>query len=172
MVTQANAFRWIFPALAAGLLGWWWLQSRTLEPAPSEAAAAPSAIAESVAPAVRATPGADRERILPGGFNLPALESATPSEVRSLRQAEAARSAAALAPPRSYTGVDGKQHALDYERSGEVRNHELALAARRDLLMTQLKADPQGFARTHGLSAKEVQWILEGETDFPERLLD
>jgi hypothetical protein len=171
-LAQASVFRFVFPLVAAGLLGWWWLQSRAPEPAPSEAVVPSAIVATPAAAPARAKPGADSERVIPGGFGAPSLETATPVEVESMRRAEAARSVAAPAPPRSYIGADGKKHAFAYEQSAQDNARELALADRRALLMAQLRADPGGFARKHGLSAKEAKWILDGETDFPERLLD
>ena len=38
--------------------------------------------------------------------------------------------------------------------------------------MRELEADPARFAREHRLSLKQVQWIADGETDFPDELLE
>ena len=39
-------------------------------------------------------------------------------------------------------------------------------------LARELEADPARFARDHHLSLKQVQWIVDGETDFPDSLLE
>jgi hypothetical protein len=38
--------------------------------------------------------------------------------------------------------------------------------------MRELEADPARFAREHKLSLKQVQWIADGDADFPDELLE
>lgn len=171
-MAQASALRWLFPAMVVGLTLWWWLQSRSPEPEP-----AVIPVLEQVAPAsapatvMRSPAGESARRVIPGGFDLPPADSATPAEIESLREAEVERSAASPLPPRSFTGPDGKPREFAYG-GAEERAREQAQADRRSLLMARLRADPRAFGREHRLSAKEVQWILDGSTDFPDRLLD
>lgn len=105
-----------------------------------------------------------------GNYVPPDIASATPAEVQAMRNAEVERSAAS-APVASFKDIDGKtrrfNYASDQERIAAARQQE-----RRELLMRELQADPAGFAREHQLSLKEVQWIVDGDADFPDRLLE
>lgn len=162
--------RWLFPVIASGLLAWWWFADRESEaPEPVQDIALASPVVE---------PRSDRivadgsSTVIPGGYVAPKLEDATPLEVEQLREAEVTRSAQSPEPPKSFVGADGKRHPFQYNGSAQSSAIEDARDARRKLLMQQLRADPVGFARTNKLAKKEVQWILDGTEDFPERLLD
>ena len=71
--------------------------------------------------------GESRQRVVPGGFDLPELASATPAELETMRDAEVERSAAAPVPPTSYIGADGKKHAFAYDRTAEAQAQEQVL---------------------------------------------
>lgn len=129
-----------------------------LAPAPAAGSNAPPAV---VAP--RPT--------YPGGFVAHEAASLTPVERQALRQHEAAASAAAPAVA-GFTGIDGKPRAFRYPDAHEAEAAERARQARRDQLMVELGADPAAFARNHRLSLDEVRAIVDGDTDFPDRLLE
>jgi hypothetical protein len=97
------------------------------------------------------------------------LASATPAEIHAIHDAEV-RNSAAAPPPASFKGMDGKPKAFKYN-DARAEAEDAVLDVRRQQLMLELRRDPKAFARKYGLSAKEVQWILDGDTDFPLRLL-
>lgn len=170
---QRNAFRFLVPAVAAALLAWWW----TGRDQADSKATPETASAKAISPAVSQVPlvSPASKAIIPGGFVAPRLEVATPTEIGAMRAAEVERSAGSPEPPGSFTGVDGKRHAFQYNQTSRLSPAaviEEARDVRRKLLMQQLRASPQGFARDHQLAAKQVQWILDGSEDFPDRLLD
>jgi hypothetical protein len=105
------------------------------------------------------------------GYTAPPIETATPAEIDALVSAEVARSAKSVTP-KTYVGIDGKPHQIQYNGAGQSATEELRREDRRKVLMDELKANPAAFARSHDLSMKEVGWILDGSSDFPERLLD
>lgn len=170
MASTRQKHAWILPAAAAALLLAWWLWSPDRRPAPpGDPTTAPAA---AVAP--RATPSrppAPADVTLPGGYVGPDPASLTPAERQALVAAEVAASAAAP-PPAQYTGMNGKPKAFAYPDDASAARAEAARGERRASLRRELTADPAAFAHRHQLSAKEVQWILDGETDFPDRLLE
>lgn len=163
--------RWWVPVLVLALLaGWWWRNESSVdEGVAGVAAAAYPEAAAPTGPAPRAT--ATPARVLPGGYVAPNLASLSPAEREALRDAEVERSAAA-APPRTFKDIDGRQRPFRYPDPVAAESAERLRQARRDQLMLELEADPARFARNHRLSLKQVQWIVDGETDFPDRLLD
>ena len=146
---------------AAGLgLGWWLGRDNASTGAvPARTAAAPNGAAAPSLPQAEAAVG-DR--------GLPAL---TPAERQALQAQEVERSSAAE-PPRTYKGIDGKPRAFRYPDPVAAESAERTRQARREQLMRQLEADPARFAREHNLSLKQVQWIVDGESDFPDELLE
>ena len=169
-VQKRSWVKWGFPLVAGGLLAWWWIAEsapEAPEPAPSSMLARPA-----VQPSTHPVATAGSAAIIPGGFVAPMLEDATPLELEQMREAEVARSAQSAEPPKSFVGADGRQHPFQYNGSAQSGATEQAREVRRKLLMQQLRADPVGFAKANSLVAKEVQWILDGSEDFPERLLD
>lgn len=162
--------QWWIPVLVLALLAaWWWRDrsgagagiapaSRDAEPAQVDSYARPS-------PPPAPTPA------LPGGYVGPDPSSLSPAERDALRNAEVERSAAAAAPA-TYKDIDGRRKAFRYPEPVVAESAERTRQARREQLMRELEADPARFARTHGLSLKQVQWIVDGETDFPDRLLE
>ena len=152
---------WLYPLLGLALLAaaaWQWRTQADREaagagfpPAPSAsdvAGAGPLATPAAVAPA--ALSPADREALL----------------------AREARASAAAQPPRTYRGIDGKPRAFAYKDPVAAASEEGMRQARREALMRELAADPAAFARKYRLSLKQVQWIVDGETDFPDELLE
>ena len=166
---KRNHVQWIFPVIASCLLALWFVDRPRQAPAQVHVSAP-------AVPALNLRAGrnepAGSSAIFPGGHVAPKLDDATPLEIEQLREAEVARSAKSPEPPKSYLGADGNRHAFQYNGSAQSSAVEDARDVGRKLLMQQLRADPVGFARTHKLAAKEVQWILDGAEDFPERLLD
>jgi hypothetical protein len=163
--------RWWIPVLVLALLaGWWWRKDTAVgEGAAGSGVAAGPEAADRAGPAPRAA--ATPERVLPGGYVGPDLASLSPAERAALRDAEVERSAAAP-PPRTFKDIDGRQRAFRYPDPVAAESAERRRQSRREQLMLELEADPARFARTHRLSLKQVQWIVDGETDFPDRLLD
>jgi hypothetical protein len=145
-------------ALGLGL-GWWLGRSDPADAAPAQ-----------VAPAGPAVPAASSgARLAPvADAGLPPL---TPQEREAFQAQEVERSAAAEAP-RAYRGIDGKPKAFKYPDPVAAESAERTRQARREQLMRELEADPARFAREHRLSLKQVQWIADGETDFPDELLE
>ena len=103
------------------------------------------------------------------GYVPPDLATATPAEIQAIHDAEVRNSAAAEAP-KTYKGIDGKPKAFSYN-DARAEAEEVVRDARRQQLMQELKRDPSAFARKYGMASKEAQWILDGTTDFPDRLL-
>lgn len=155
------------PALALLLVGWWLFGRSTPTALPAAPEQAPVAI-EPVQPVL--APVTHPTAQVPG-YSAPPIESMTPSEVAALRAAEVERSAKSQ-PPKTFVGIDGKQHVLQYNQTAQSRAIEESREVRRALLMKQMMADPQRFARDNRLSLKEVQWILDGDSDFPDRMLE
>lgn len=168
-VLKRNHVQWIFPVIASCLLALWFVDRPRQAPAQVHVSA-PAAPARELR-TERSEP-AGSGTIIPGGYVAPKLEDATPSEIEQLREAEVTRSAESPEPPKSFVGADGNRHPFQYNGSAPSSAVEAARDVGRKLLMQQLRADPVGFALTHKLAAKEVQWILDGSEDFPERLLD
>jgi hypothetical protein len=163
-------FSWLLPAAAVALVLAWWLWPTRGHDALQDAPA-PAPVEASVSPAARVSaPGAE-DVVLPGGYVGPDPASLMPTERQALVAAEVAASAAAEAPAQ-YTGIDGKPRAFAYPDDASAARAEAARADRRASLRRELAADPAAFARRHRLTAKEVQWIVDGETDFPDRLLE
>ncbi|OGT59133.1 MAG: hypothetical protein A3E01_20065 [Gammaproteobacteria bacterium RIFCSPHIGHO2_12_FULL_63_22] len=157
----------VLPALALLLAAWWFLQDRPLAP---DGEAGPDASVPVATPTVAPAPVARPVGQVPG-YTAPPIESLTPAEVAQLHRAEVERSAKSE-PPKTFVGIDGKTHAFEYNSSAKSSAKEEAREVRRALLMRQLMADPQRFARENKLTLKEVQWIVDGDSDFPDRLLD
>lgn len=155
------------PVLALLLVAWWFIQGRGSAP---EEVASPSATVPVVPSPVSQAPVARPAGQVPG-YTAPPIESFTAAEVAELHRAEVERSAKSE-PPKTFVGIDGKTHALEYNSSAKSDARQEARDIRRALLMRQLMADPQRFARDNQLSLKEVQWIVDGTSDFPDRLLD
>jgi hypothetical protein len=129
----------------------------TLEPAqPGSSAAAPA-------------PSAPVAYTDQTGFVPPDLATATQAEVQAIHEAEV-RNSAAAPPPASFKDTNGKPKAFKYNDAG-AEAEDAVLDVRRQQLMQELRRDPKAFARKYELAAKEVQWIQDGETDFPVRLL-
>ena len=155
--------------LALLLAGWWWLgltpagEGEPARTAPVAAEMTPS-VPESAAPAPVGPRGT-----LPGVV-LPPIESATPSEVVALRDAEIERSAAA-APVASYRGADGRRHAFAYQQTPAedaiLRDED----ARREQVVARMRANPVTFATSNKLRAREVERMLDGSLEVPGRLL-
>jgi hypothetical protein len=145
---------------AAGVGVGWWLAPRAEPATEAVTNAAASAAEASVAPAPASIPAPDT--------SLPIL---TPQERQAYEAQEVERSAAAE-PPRAYRGIDGKPRAFRYPDPVSAESAERTRQARREQLMRELEADPARFARDHKLSLKQVQWIADGETDFPDELLE
>lgn len=155
----------LIAAGAALFLSGWWLGRAGPKPA------APATPVVEARPVVVATPSMPvPSAVGAGNYVPPDIANATPAEVQAMRQAEVERSAAS-APVASFRGIDGKTHSFRYDaaqdRIAAARQQE-----RRELLMRELQADPARFARDHQLSLKEVQWIVDGDADFPDRLLE
>jgi hypothetical protein len=163
---------WILPVAALALvLAWWlWPANERATPARNPATASTSTPASASRTARAPTPGSGDVE-LPGGYVGPDPASLTPAEREALVAAEVAVSAAAE-PPARYIGIDGKPKAFSYADDAAAARTEAARADRRASLRRELDADPAAFARRHQLSAKEVQWIVDGETDFPDRLIE
>lgn len=155
------------PGLALLLVAWWFIQGRGSAP---DGATSPSTALPVAASPIPHAPVARPVGQVPG-YTAPPLESLTPAQVAELRRAEVERSAKSE-PPKTFVGIDGKTHALEYNGSAKFDARQEARETRRALLMRQLMADPQRFARDNQLSLKEVQWIVDGTSDFPDRLLD
>lgn len=157
--------------VAALLLVGGWIVRETGSPVP------PPADSASVTPPVTLGPGGATTGPLTRpagqipGYSAPPIETATPAEVAALLQAEVERSARSE-PPKTFVGIDGKPKTFQYNKTQESAAREEARDIRRKLLMQQLSADPQRFARDNQLTLKEVQWIVDGTSDFPDRLLD
>jgi hypothetical protein len=107
----------------------------------------------------------------PGGVPPVDVASLTPGERKALADREA-RISAAAAPVAVGKGIDGKPRAFQYPGTQQAVVAERNRQARRERLMVELEADPAHFARAHQLSLDDVRWIVEGETDFPDRLLE
>ena len=159
--------RVVLPALALVLVAWWFVQGRASAP---EAAARQEAGVSAQASTSRPAPAAKPVGQVPG-YSAPPIESFTPAEVAELHRAEVERSATSE-PPKTFVGIDGQTHAFEYNASAKSSAKEDAREVRRALLIRQLMADPQRFARENKLTLKEVQWIVDGDSDFPDRLLD
>ena len=172
-VLMRNKFRFLFPAIAIGLLAWWWTGSDRVDAGSAPETAAGNAAAPATPPATPAVRVS--QAVIPGGYVAPRLEDATPLEIEAMRSAEVERSAGSPEPPASFFGADGKRHPFQYNQSSKLSKttaEEEDREVRRKLLMQQLRADPQKFARDNNLATKEAQWILDGTEDFPDRLLD
>lgn len=166
---MGSSRRWWIPVLVLALLAaWWWRQESAEGGGTAVVQAADTAAGTAPVPG---SPAAAPAPILPGGYVGPDPASLTPAEREAFHDAEVERSAAAPAP-KTYKDIDGKQRAFRYPDAAAAESAERMRQARREQLMRELEADPQRFARTHGLSLKQVQWIVDGETDFPDRLLD
>jgi hypothetical protein len=103
----------------------------------------------------------------PSAFSTEGL-GGTPAQLSAREQAN---KATAPPPPITYVGPDGKKHAFQYRKPSldpRERNRDI----RRKLLMEELTANPDAFARNYGLNTKEVRWIAEGSAEFPESLLE
>ena len=146
---------------ALGVGAGWWAARR--QPPGADAPAPDAAVPAHDDPSVARAPAA-----LGTAADLPVL---TPAERQALGAAEVERSAAAE-PPRTFKGIDGKPKAFRYPDPVASESAERTRQARRDRLMRELEADPARFARDHHLSLKQVQWIVDGETDFPDSLLE
>jgi hypothetical protein len=157
----------VLPVLALLLVAWWFVQGRASAPDGSSIGGAPVSAQASLS---RPAPAAKPVGQVPG-YSAPPIESFTAAEVAELHRAEVERSAKSD-PPKTFVGIDGKTHAFEYNTSAQSSAKEDARAVRRALLMRQLMADPQRFARENKLTLKEVQWIVDGDSDFPDRLLD
>lgn len=157
----------LFPALALLLVAWWLFGRETTTPLPAVRQDVPAGVGQGPSNVSLVTHPVGQ---VPG-YTAPPIESMTPGEVAALREAEVERSAKSE-PPRTFVGIDGKQHVLQYNGSAKSRAIDDAREVRRTLLMKQLMADPQRFARDNRLTLKEVQWILDGDSDFPDRMLD
>lgn len=143
---------------AAGLaVGAWYGRNS----APPTAASPDPALARTPVASVPATPAS-------GAPEPPPL---TVAERQALQVQEAAHSTAAP-PAASYRGIDGKPRAFRYPDPLAAESAERNRQARREQLMRELAADPARFAREHGLSLKQVQWIVDGEADFPDEMLE
>ena len=168
---MARSWRgWWVPVLVLALLAaWWW---RDGPGAAAEDPPAPEAVpAVHADTANRPSIGPAQTPVLPGGYVGPDPSSLSPAERDALRDAEVERSAAAP-PPATFKDIDGRRKAFRYPDPVAAESAERTRQARREQLMRELEADPARFARTHGLSLKQVQWIVDGETDFPDRLLE
>lgn len=167
---KLTASKIVLPAAALLLVAWWIVR----EPASPEAE---DASRESLALPEPADPDAMTKSatLQPAGqipgYSAPPIQTATPAEVAALVQAEIDRSARSE-PPKTFIGIDGKPKTFQYNTTPEQAAREDARDARRRLLMQQLKADPQRFAHDNQLTLKEVQWIVDGTGDFPDRMLD
>ena len=160
--------RWLLGLLALALVayGWWRLR-------PPPAAATPSAVpAPAELPAARVPPATKGNPLAntPGGYVGPDPASLSPAERAAMQNAEVERSATAT-PPTSYRGIDGKPKVFQYPDPAATASAERNRQAIREQLMRELAADPARFAREHHLSLKQVQWIVDGEADFPDELL-
>jgi hypothetical protein len=145
---------------ALGMGAGWWLARRGAPPAAPATVSAGSAGAASTTPAASRSPTPDT--------GLPPL---TPQERQALEAQEVQRSVVAE-PPRTYRGIDGKPKAFRYPDPVAAESAERTRQARREQLMRELEADPARFAREHKLSLKQVQWIADGDADFPDELLE
>jgi hypothetical protein len=170
VASTRHKLSWLLPAAALALVFAWWLRP-TREYAGSQVASVPSPAESGVSPPARRPAPSAEDVVLPGGYVGPDPASLTPAEREALVVAEVAASATAAAPAR-YTGIDGKPKAFAYPDDASAASAESARADRRASLRRELAADPAAFARRHQLTAKEVQWIVDGETDFPDRLLE
>ena len=169
-MAKSSVLRLLLPASALLLVGVWFRFASQPPSAPAQLVPdAPVSTAESFAPMAVPSEAPGRVGQVPG-YSPPPIESASPAEIVALKQAEADHSAAAVAPA-TYVGIDGKRHAMQYN-SPDAGAEQAAREERRQLLMAQLMADPQKFAKAHGLALKEVGWILDGKTDFPDRLFE
>lgn len=167
---MGSSRRWWIPVLVLALLAAWWWRDQALL---GEGVGDPVATGGTMP--FETAGGAEKTRaptpVLPGAYVGPDPGSLTPAERDALGDAEVERSAAAP-PPATFKDIDGRQRAFRRPDPVAADSAERTRQARRDQLMLELEADPARFARTHGLSLKQVQWIVDGETDFPDRLLD
>ena len=155
---------WLYPLLGLALLAaaaWQWRTQAEHTAAGSDMAQFPAS------PPASAVPGAGAQAA-PRTVAPVTLSSAD----REALLAREARASAAAQPPRTYRGIDGKPHAFAYKDPVAAASEEGMRQARREALMRELAADPAAFARKHRLSLKQVQWIVDGETDFPDELLE
>jgi hypothetical protein len=164
VVSVARSLLLVCAGVALFLSGWWLGR----EGRPAAPAAEPPAVISS--PTLDSLPRPPPPAAVGNGNYLPPdIATATPAEVQAMRDAEVERSAASV-PKATYKGIDGKTHSFHYDaaqdRIAAARQQE-----RREMLMRELQADPARFAREHQLSLKEVQWIVDGDADFPDRLL-
>ena len=156
---------------AAALVGMWLWRHQTA-PAPATGAASAAAVSPSTSSPISASsaPPPVQGR-LPGMPMPPPIESASPSEIAALRQAEVEHSQARPAVA-SYTGADGRQHAFRYQQTEQEALGERVREEREASLRRELEADPAAFARRYGLRAREIERILDGSAPFPPALLD
>jgi hypothetical protein len=161
-VARSRVLVLLMLAGALALVGWW-LAARNGRATAPAGTALPARVAGGE--------GADVPAVLPGNAEAPPAVVLSPAEREALLAAEAERSVKA-APPATYKGIDGRQHAFRYPDPVAAESAERTRQARREQLLRELEADPAGFARAHGLSLKQVQWIVDGETDFPDALLE
>lgn len=167
-MSQRSALSAVLLASAALSLLWWYLLgSRPSGPGPSDVPRIEGSPPGNVA--TGAPPRAPVAYTDQTGYRPPDLSTATPAEMQAIHDAEARNSAAAQ-PPRTYKGMDGKPKAFDYN-DDKAAAEEALREVRRGQLMQELSRDPKAFAIKYKLSLKEVQWIVDGDTDFPDRLL-
>ena len=140
--------RLVLPVLALLLVAWWFVQGRPS--APVGAAGQPAAVPAATS-TLRSAPAAKPAATLPG-YSAPPIESFTPAEVAELHRVEIERSAKSE-PPKTFVGIDGKTHAFEYNSSTKSAGKQQAREDRRSLLMRQLMADPQRFARDNQLTS-------------------
>ena len=156
---------------AAALVGMWFWRQPTEPARATGSSTAAVASASTISPISTSSAPPPVQGRLPGMPMPPSIDSASPSEIAALRQAEVQHSQARPAVV-SYTGADGRQHAFRYQQTEPEALSERVREEREASLRRELEADPAAFARRYGLRAREIERILDGSAPFPPVLLD
>ncbi len=98
------------------------------------------------------------------------LSGTPPVSQQVIAQEQRSSTAANSEPPRTTIGPDGKPREIVYNQGMRLTHTQLMQF--KAVILEDMKRHPEAFAQAYGMELEEIQEILSGKREFPQRILD